>query len=204
MVHVSPGGYRYRAWRPPRWRRTARWPAEPGSSDPAPRLTCRAITTNDTWLQLDGPGASFGDGLDTLTDNGPNGNMFLGGADVAVPGAFRNRGGLVLYPGSRLDVGCEVPAAGNGLARHAVDATGRGRIRAAGARDLAGGLSVDLDPAYTPPVGTVLNFITSDGRQGADDAFDSVVSPPYGVNGARKLRVDYERDHVRLWVDRVG
>ena len=79
---------------------------------------------------------------------------------------------------------------------------GRGRISAAGPRDLAGKLVVDRDPAYKPPVGTVLNLITSDGRRDVDDAFDKVVSPKYGTT--RKLRVDYGVNRVRLRVDRVG
>jgi hypothetical protein len=44
-------------------------------------------------------------------------------------------------------------------------------------------------------------FLASNGRADPDDAFDSVVSPTFE---SRKFRVRYERDHVRLWVDRVG
>ena len=161
------------------------------------------VTTIDAELFL-GSGASFGDRMEDLGGIGPNGTLVLGGDDLAVPGVFRNEGTLGLYPGSRLDVGRRFKQLATGTLWTYLDSTGRGRVRASGSRDLAGTLVVERDPAYEPPVGTVLNFITSNGREGADDRFDRVVSPPYGVNSARKLRVAYEPDHVRLWVDRIG
>jgi hypothetical protein len=84
-----------------------------------------------------------------------------------------------------------------------LDAAGRGTVRAAGPRELAGELRVERFKGYKPPRGTVLNFLTSDGREGVGE-FDRVVSPPFGANDMRKFRVDYGRDHVRLWVDGLG
>jgi hypothetical protein len=174
-----------------------RWDAWPGAT-----LDLPAVTTNDAFLDLMGPGASFGDGLSTLTVNGPNGNLFLGGADLAVVRWFRNEGLLGLGSGSRLDVGGKFRQLPTGHLVTSLDETGRGRVRAAGPRDLAGALWIDRDPAYKPPVGTVLNFITSAGAKSADDAFDKVSSPRYGTT--RKLQPTYDTNHVRLRVDRVG
>lgn len=173
------------------------WAAAPGAT-----LDLPAVTTNDTEITFEGPGASFGDGLATLTDTGRSGALrLLDGAHTSVPGPFTNEGTLELSSGSRLRVGARFAQLTTGTLVTDVDGAGRGRIRAEGPRDLAGRLEVRRDPAYEPPVGTVLNFITSDGAKGADDAFESVVSPKYG---SRKVRVDYGVDKVRLWVDRVG
>jgi hypothetical protein len=171
------------------------WIASDGATIDLP-----AITNNDTWLQL-GLGASFGDGLANLTENGPNGTMVLGN-DLEVAGLFRNEGTVVLAPRSRLEVGGKFRQLATGWLGISVDATGHGRVRAAGPRDLAGGLWVDRDPGYKPPIGTVLSFITSAGAKSADDAFDSVSSPRYGTH--KQLRVAYDTNHVRLRVDRVG
>jgi hypothetical protein len=173
------------------------WVALPGAT-----LDLPAVTTNDAFLDLMGPGASFGDGLSTLTVNGPNGTMFLGGADLAVVRWFRNEGLVGLGSGSRLDVGGKFRQLPTGHLVTSLDATGRGRVRAAGPRDLAGALWIDRDPAYKPPVGTVLNFITSAGAKSADDAFDKVGSPRYGTT--RRIQPTYDANHVRLRVDRVG
>jgi hypothetical protein len=171
------------------------WFASPGAT-----LDLPAVTTNDAVLGLN-RGASFGDGLSNLTGNGPNGTLLLGD-DLAVPGLFRNEGVLDLASGSRFDVGGKFRQLATGTLITGLDATGRGRVRATGPRDLAGELWIDRDPAYKPPVGTVLNFITSDGAKTADDAFDSVVSPRYGTT--RKIQPTYDTNHVRLRVDRVG
>ncbi|HET7195392.1 MAG TPA: hypothetical protein VFI99_10440 [Nocardioides sp.] len=164
-------------------------------------LDLPAVTTLDTELYLLGGGASFGGGLATLTRIGPNGVLLTGGDDLAVPGPFRNEGFLVLNSGSRLDVGGKFRQLSTGTLYTYLDSAGHGQVRASGPRNLAGTLEVGRDPAYRPPVDTVLRFITSNGRVGRDDAFDKVISPPYGV---RKLRVNYGEDRVRLWVDRVG
>jgi hypothetical protein len=171
---------------------------------PGATLDLPAVTTNDTWLKLLGPGASFGDGLANLTDNGPNGNLVLSGAHLEVSGRLRNEGTLFLQSRSRLDVGGKFRQLTTGWLGISVDAAGRGRVRAAGPRDLAGGLWVRPAEGYKPPVGTVLNFITSNGREGVGDEFDRVDSPTYGANGMRQIRVDYGVDNVRLRVDRVG
>ena len=81
-------------------------------------LDLPAVTTNDTWLGLLGPGASFGDGLANLTGTGPNGNLMLGGDDLAVPGLFRNEGVLRPPVGLAARRRREVPAAGDGMAAH--------------------------------------------------------------------------------------
>ncbi len=155
---------------------------------------------DETKLTLRGPEAFIGD-LATL-DNGPNGKLkLLGGADLAVAGPLRNEGNVRLSPGSRLDVGGKFHQLTTGALIVEVDSAGIGRVRAEGRRDLAGGLVVDREPSYTPPVDTILTFLTSNGRVDPHDAFDGVVSPKYG---SRKLRVLYEPDRVRLWVDRVG
>jgi hypothetical protein len=134
--------------------------------------------------------------------NGPHSTVDLrGGADLAVPGRFRNEGTLQLSSGSRLDVGATFRQLPTGTLVAAVDAAGRGHVRAEGRRDLAGELVVQRDPTYTPPVDTVLTVLKSSGRVDADDAFDTVVSPTYG---SRKLRVAYQVNRVRLRVDRVS
>jgi hypothetical protein len=125
-----------------------------------------------------------------------------GGDDLAVPGPFRNEGMLALFSGSRLDVGGKFRQFATGTLWTYLDSVGRGQVRAAGPRDLAGKLVVERDPAYKPPVGTLLNFITSDGAKSANDAFDSVTSPRYGTH--KQLRPAYDTNHVRLRVDRVG
>jgi hypothetical protein len=173
------------------------WDAWPGAT-----LDLPAITTNDTLLMLDGPGASFGDGLANLTGIGPNGTLMTGGDDLAVPGPFRNEGMLALFSGSRLDVGGKFRQFATGTLWTYLDSVGRGQVRAAGPRDLAGKLVVERDPTYKPPVGTLLNFITSDGAKSANDAFDSVTSPRYGTH--KQLRPTYDTNHVRLRVERVG
>lgn len=171
------------------------WSAAPGA-----RLELPAITTNDTKLTLEGPGASLG-GL-TALDNGPNGSLDLrGGADLKLLGRFRNEGLVHLSPGSRLITGAMFRQFATGRLVTEVDATGLGRVRAEGRRDLAGELVVQRDPSYEPSVDTVLTFLASNGRAEPDDAFDSVVSPKFG---SRKFRVLYELDHLRLWVDRIG
>jgi hypothetical protein len=177
-----------------------RWVVWPGAT-----LDLPSVTTNDAWLQLlsfEGSVAdgSFGDGLATLSGIGPNGTLILDGNDLAVPGRFRNEG-VLLLGSSRLDVGGKFRQLATGTLWINLDSARRGRVRAAGPRDLAGGLWVERDPAYEPPVGTVLNVITSNGRVTADDAFDRVRSPRYDT---RKLRVAYGTNHVRLRVDRVG
>ena len=161
------------------------------------------VLGDETSLILKGAGASIG----VLTDltNGPGSTVDLqDAADLALTGRFRNEGLLQLSSGSRLITGAGFRQSSTGRLVTEVDATSLGRVRAEGRRNLAGELVVQRDPAYTPPVGTVLNFITSNGREDADDKFDRVVSPPYGTNGARKLRVAYEPNRVRLWVDRIG
>lgn len=163
-------------------------------------LDLPSVTTVDAWL-FAGPDASFGDGLANLTGIGPNGNVVLD-RDLAVPGRLRNEGVLSLGPGSRLDVGGKFRQLATGTLMTWLDASGRGRVRAAGPRDLAGELWVERDPAYKPPVGTVLNFITSAGASSADDAFDKVVSPKYGTR--KKIRPVYGVNRVRLRVDRIG
>lgn len=171
------------------------WVAAPGAT-----LDLPAITTNDTDLTLEGPGASFGE-LTALV-NGPNGTLDLvGGADLEMPGRFRNEGVVRLSSGSRLTTGANFRQLPTGTLVTAVDAAGRGHIRAAGRRDLGGQLVVQRDPTYTPPVGTFLTVLKSGGRVDADDAFDAVISPRYG---SLKLRVAYQVNRVRLWVDRVG
>jgi hypothetical protein len=171
------------------------WSAAAGA-----RLDLPTITTNDAKLTLEGPDAAIG-GL-TALDNGPNGTLDLrGGADLNLPGRFRNEGLVQLSPGSRLITGAHFRQFSTGTLVTEVAATGRGRVRAEGRRDLAGELVVQRDPEYTPPVDTVLTFLTSNGRVDPDDTFDNVVSPRYGT---RKLRVDYGVDKVHLWVDRVG
>ena len=165
-------------------------------------LDLPAVTTIDASLLLMDPGSTFGDGLATLTGVGPNGTLLLGGGDLAVPGLFRNEGDLYLFSGSRLDVGGKFRQSATGILDTYLESAGRGQVRAAGVRDLAGKLVIERDPAYKPPVGTVLNLITSDGRRDVDDAFDKVVSPKYGTT--RRLRVDYGVNRVRLRVDRVG
>jgi hypothetical protein len=171
------------------------WSAAPGAT-----LDLPSITANDTNLTLEGPAASFA-GLSAL-DNGTNGTVNLqGGADLDLPGRFRNEGVVQLSPGSRLITGANFRQFPTGRLVTEVDATGLGRVRAEGRRDLAGELVIQRDPAYLPPVDTVLTFLASNGRADPDDAFDSVVSPKFE---SRKLRVLYELDHVRLWVDRVG
>ena len=167
---------------------------------PSATLDLPAITTNDAKLTLEGPGASFG-GL-TALDNGPNGTVNLrGGADLRLPGRFRNEGLVHLSPRSRLITGAMFRQFATGRLVTEVEAAGLGRVRAEGRRDLAGELVVQRDPSYEPSVDTVLTFLVSNGRAEPDDAFDSVVSPKFG---SRKFRVLYELDHVRLWVDRVG
>jgi hypothetical protein len=156
---------------------------------------------DETKVTLEGPGASL-DGLAAM-GNGPHSTVDLrGGADLAVPGRFRNEGTLQLSSGSRLDVGGKFRQMATGALVTSLDETGRGRVRAAGPRDLAGALWIDRDPAYKPPVGTVLNFITSAGAKSADDAFDKVGSPRYGTT--RKIQPTYDTNHVRLRVDRVS
>jgi hypothetical protein len=176
-----------------------------GAWSAAPRATLDlpAVTTNDAFLDLMGPGASFGDGLATLTGNGSTGSLILsGGVDFAVPGLFRNEGMLSLSSGSLLDVGGKFRQLATGTTYSDLDSAGRGRVRAAGLRDLAGTLVVERDPAYKPPVGTILNFITSAGAKGAGDTFDSVRSPRYGTT--RKILPVYDTNRVRLRVERVG
>ena len=160
------------------------------------------VKTIDTDAFLLDPGSSFGDGLATLTGIGPNGTLMTGGDDLAVPGPFRNEGMLALFSGSRLDVGGKFRQLATGTLWTLLDSAGRGQVRAAGPRDLAGKLVVERDPAYKPPVGTVLNFITSVGAKSDDDAFDKVVSSRYGTT--RKIQPSYDTNHVRLRVDRVG
>lgn len=174
-----------------------RWSVGPGAT-----LDLPEVTTNDATLVLEAPDASFGDGLAALGGLGVNGRLkLLGGADLAVAGRFVNRGVLRLSPGSRLGVGGGFQQVPTGALRIGADAGGIGRVRAGSLRDLAGNLRVQRGPAYSPGVGTVRTFLTSDGSRGADDAFDRVISPPYRN---RKLRVDYDVNRVRLWVDRVG
>ena len=173
------------------------WTAEAGAT-----LNLPAITSNDTTLKLMGPGASFGDGLAALARTGPNGKLkLIDGADLAVPGPFRNEGNVRLSPGSRFDVGGQYLQLATGALIVEAAPDGIGRVRAEGRRDLAGAVVVDREPTYTPTVDTLLTFLTSNGRVGPDDEFDDVVSPRFG---SRKLRVVYERDRVRLQVDRVG
>ena len=165
-------------------------------------LDLPAVTTVDAWLNLAGPDSSVGDSLANLTGVGPNGKLLLG-HDLAVPGRFRNEGILDLDSGSRLDVGGKFRQVSTGWLVTHVDATGRGVVRAAGPRDLAGALWVNRADGYEPTVGTVLNIITSNGREGAGE-FDRVFSPRFGPNATRKLRVAYGANHVRLRVDSVG
>ena len=167
-------------------------------------LDLPAVTTIDAELMLDGPGASFGEGLANLTRIGPNGMLLTVGVDLAVPGPFRNEGLLVLARGARLDVSGRFRQLPAGTLYTYLDSAGRGQVRAAGQRDLAGKLWIDRDPAYKPPRGTVLSFISSNGREDVGDEFDRVVSPPFGADDGRKFRVDYGRDHVRLRVVGVG
>jgi hypothetical protein len=166
-------------------------------------LDLPTVNTIDTELRLLDPGSSFGDGLAALHGIGPNGTLLTGGDDLAVPGRFRNEGVLSLAPGSRLDVAGKFRQLATGTLVTWLDAAGRGTVRAAGPRELAGELRVERFKGYKPPRGTVLNFLTSDGREGVGE-FDRVVSPPFGANDMRKFRVDYGRDHVRLWVDGLG
>ena len=173
------------------------WTAEAGAT-----LNLPAITSNDTTLKLMGLGASFGDGLAALARTGPNGKLkLIDGADLAVPGPFRNEGNVRLSPGSHLDVGGKYVQLATGALIVEADSDGIGRVRAEGRRDLAGAVVVDREPTYMPMVDTLLTFLTSNGRVGPGDEFDDVVSPRFG---SRKLRVVYERDRVRLRVDRVG
>ena len=164
-------------------------------------LDLPSITTVDAWLNLVGPDASLGDSLANLTGIGPNGSLLLG-ADLAVPGRFRNAGVLALGD-SRLDVGGKFRQVATGTFVTWLGSTGRGVVRAAGPRQLAGDLWVDRAAAYEPPVGTVLNIITSNGREGAGE-FDRVFSSRFGPNATRRLRVAYGTNHVRLRVDSVG
>ena len=127
----------------------------------------------------------------------------LGGGDLAVQGRFRNEGLLFLGRGSRLDVAGKFRQLATAALEISLDASGRGVVRVEGPRDLAGALWVWRAEGYEPPVDTVLNIVTSNGRVTAHDVFDSVRSPRYG-NGTRKLRVAYATNHVRLRVDRVG
>ena len=172
------------------------------SAAPSARLDLPSITTNDTKEEpgLGRLGTTLG-GLMAL-DNGPNGSLDLrGGADLKLPGRFRNEGLVRLSPGSRLITGAMFRQFATGRLVTEVDATGLGRVRAEGRRDLAGELVVQRDPSYEPSVDTVLTFLASNGRAEPDDAFDSVVSPKFR---SRKFRVLYELDHLRLWVDRIG
>jgi hypothetical protein len=171
------------------------WSVAPGAT-----LGLPAITTNDTDLTLEGPGASIG-GL-TALDNGPNGTVALeGGVDLALPGRFRNEGLVRLSPGSRLITGANFRQFSTGRLVTEVDATGLGRVRVEGRRDLAGDLKVQRDLAYTPPVDTVLTLLTSNGRVDPDDGFDRVFSSSFD---SRRFRVVYERDYVRLRMVRIG
>ncbi len=143
-----------------------------------------------------GPAASFGDGLDALAGTGPNGKLkLLGGADLAVPGSFRNKGNVRLSPGSHLAVGGKFQQLATGAVIVEADSDGIGRVRVEGRRDLAGAVVVEREPTYTPTVDTLSTFLRSNGRVVPGDEFDSVVSPRFG---SRKLRVIYERDRVRL------
>jgi hypothetical protein len=158
------------------------------------------VLQDEVTLTLEGPGASLSE-LASL-DNGPTSTLALrGGADLNVPGKFRNEGLVQLSPRSRLITAANFHQFSTGRLVTDVDATGLGRVRAEGRRNLAGELVIQRDPTYTPPVGTVMTFLSSNGRVEPDDAFDRVVSPKYGK---RKLRPLYELDHVRLRVDRVG
>ncbi len=164
------------------------------------RLEMPPIRTNDAVLTLKGAGASFGHLR--AQGNGPKGTIDLrSGADLELSGGFRNEGRLRLSSGSRLITGANFRQLPTGRLVSQVNDTGLGRVRAEGRRDLAGELVVRRDPTYRPPVGTVLSFLTSDGRASRDDEFDTVTSPRYD---ARKLRVLYKRNHVRLWVDRIS
>jgi hypothetical protein len=175
------------------------------SAAPDATLALPTITTNDAGLTLEGPGASFGDGLATLTGTGPNGTLaLLDGVDFAITGLFRNEGTLELSSGSRLDVGGKYRQLATGTLMTHLDAAGLGRIRAVGRRDLDGRLVVDRDLSYVPSVDTRWTLLTSNGRAGRDDRFERVVSPRYGERRVRKIRPLYELDRVRLQVDRFG
>lgn len=174
-----------------------RWVAAPGATLDLPR-----VRTNEAELVLEGPSASFGEGFASLAGIGAGGRLsLLAGADLTVARSFVNEGILQVSPGSFLDVGGVYRQAATGALRVGVVSDAIGRVRAGGLRDLAGNLWVQRDPAYAPGIGTVRSFLTSDGARGTADAFDKVVSPVYGT---RRLRVDYDVNRVRLWVDRVG
>ena len=173
------------------------WFAAPGAT-----LDLPSITTNDAKLTMEGPGASFGDSLETLMGNGANGSIVLrGGIDHTVSGAFRNEGRVRLSVGSRLHVGARFSQTVTGRLVAELDANGFGRVRAEGRRDLAGDLVIDRDPSFRPPLDSGWTLLASNGRVTPDDRFDDVLSP---VFGSRRIWPHYDLNRVRMQVDRVG